>query len=331
MSTYVSTFKLNPVDASGHDLQGTRSLYANGRQQVKLRVILKKQVNGVDQPLSQAEINTLKIVSLNQSNLPKGWLSSKTNNGYTMGLSSVSRAVGQALQQIMEKEEIEILAEDAELLASEGIEIQSEQVFYFYLSTSDDTLDPMDFEAVITIDGTLYRSGVSQFNYNYVTIEATRPYVIDAGQLYRPNDGHIVHYEMSKNDYYDAYTVYWYFPDGLKIKHFTMTGTLYVGYTYGIDFSSKDETPERAISALKRGQENITLPANPPGSVANQHIPDYNNCIRAVRCEKDNYYYTSNPAHSACNVTVIDEYGCESKYNLFSTDNQSDVDIRNAN
>ena len=213
MANYnVSTFKLNPVDAGGGSLQGTRALYANDNQQVKLRVTIRKQEDGSDQNLSQSEIDSLEIVSLNRSSLPDKWTSTDKANGYTMGLRP-----------------------DRSMMKADVIEVEEnvksgEQTFYFYVSTSDTLLEPMDFEAIVKIGDTVYRSGSSTYSYSFVTIQAQAPAIIESSELIRNHDDELQFSDYidsngkDSDSYYEVWTAYWTLPAGIKIYKYTLSG-----------------------------------------------------------------------------------------------------------
>ncbi|QKU73359.1 hypothetical protein HPY09_20710 (plasmid) [Vibrio cholerae] len=331
MANYnVSTFKLNPVDAAGTALTGTRALYANGNQQVKLRVTIRKQVDGSNQDLSPSEIDSLEIVSLNGSSPPDKWTSTDKANDYTMGLRS-----------------------DRSMMKADVIEVEEnvksgDQTFYFYVSTSDTALEPMDFEAIVTIGGTVYRSGSSTYNNSFVTIQAHAPDVFESYELIRNEEDELTFSDYiadngkDADSYYQVYAVYWNLPDGIKIKTYTLSGST---NSEGLYLTAGSDRYAAAICALPRGKTEFKshcfgLHGDIGDGIAHKTVVilDYSTSIRASRAlvtnERlpDDSWIATAPDTGTSDLTIIDEYGTTSKFTFFATDDTCrNVDIRNAN
>lgn len=322
-NTNVSTFKLNPVDTAGTSLTGTRALYANGNQQVKLRVTIRKQVDGSDQNLSPSEIDSLDIASLDGSSLPAKWKSTDKANDYTMGLRSAQRA--------MKVDVIEV---------EENVK-SGDQTFYFYVSTSDTHLEPMDFEAVVKIGDTVYRSGSSTYSKSFITIQAHAPAIIQVNELTRSTeDEHVRHTLIDDNDKdadsnYDLYAVYWFIPDDIELRAYTLVDQMHQRTVENCSNYYKSNT-SKALSLLQHGVTNFE--ANAFGLHyynvgADVTIPDYPNAIRITWCKITNFKDATTYSNEDVRVAILDEYGTTSKYNfrMVNPAENDDIEILAAN
>ncbi|MCP2006270.1 UNVERIFIED_ORG: hypothetical protein J2Y78_004924 [Buttiauxella agrestis ATCC 33320] len=314
MSTTIKTFKFNPVDINGHDLQGSAQLYANGLHQVKLRVSLEKQVDGASTPLTQEELNSLQIVNKNQNVMITGWSSSSEYNGYTFGLCGLNNTEGTSVNPTNQT-------------------LEDTQDLYFYLSTTDATLEPQDFEASINVNGVLYRSGNSTYNYSYVTIKPTMPYFIYSDELERQEDM-ILHNEIGKDQYENLTVVYWTLPNSLSIKSYIFPD--YIGNSVvNIGTSKAGADPSDWACALMHGYTEFLYAglgvSNSVDFGDTVIIQDGESIIRGTYANTDGHYLDSPSPDSPCDLVIIDEYGCTSNFVIYSVDNASDIDIRDNN
>lgn len=276
----ITTFKCNPVDASGTELKGSTQLYANGLHQIKIRIIIQKQLNGINSPLTLQEKDSIRLVRRGSTTLPEKWTSTTTNNGYTLGLRTNNLS---PVQPIM----------DMKSLSSDS----TYDTIYYYLSTSDITLEAQDIEATIISEGTESRSGDAVYNYNYITIKPVAPYFISSTELIRKED-HKIHFETKKkkkkkNKYTDLTVIYWTLPYTLTIASYVISGSRYSNNQFGISFSASGDDPAKTLYAL----DNFTTTFSAPELGA----AGYNGTvtlttgawlIRASKASVDNYQYT---------------------------------------
>ncbi|WP_104023719.1 hypothetical protein [Vibrio hyugaensis] len=339
MSIVLKTFKFNSVDASGHALQGTRALYANGRQQVKMRVTLLKQVDGSNTPLTQTEKDSMTIVSYRGNGMPGEWQLSTIDNEYTPGLNP-NRSRKQQGDKEQLTSSVRNKIQDIELYSNTtGEEVKDgEEVFYFYLSTADESSDPKDFEAIITLEGAgTYRSGEASFNYSYVTVQAYEPYTVDVSEI-NVEDEEVYCYEWKKGKY-STIRAYWFnLPSDLSIVEYNSQAPdswshsrafleFWGHKSDGLTYSSALHHDTTSFNVFQLGvltnsnhEVMVDIPlrgAGLRGTIAlNEH---YNlNCSNGY-CDRTYY--------SKFGVEVIDEYGCEHRYALHTIKDNYDLEV----
>ena len=257
--------------------------------------------------------------------MPSSWSSTTTNNGYTEGLRTSSLMQSNGLSAI--------ILDDISEFETKTI---YPEIFNFYLSSSDVTVEPKRLVAKITLDDSqVFTSGDTSFN-KIMDITPTAPYRINSIDLIKNSDEHVYNNPLGKSDEYNVVIQSWSMPFGLTFKSYIINASRYSGGNYAIWFSPSAKDPLRALMALPHDTTSFKAVsfiacATQPWDDNTVIVPDANNRIRASRAQLDGFLYSTSPGHSNCTLTIVDNYGCQSIFELYSTDSDGTlVDIRNA-
>ncbi|QBC44062.1 hypothetical protein [Iodobacter fluviatilis] len=301
-------------------------LYANSRHQLKVRVSIT--LNAAE-TLSETEKNSIKIVEQSSSTMPAQWVSSKTNTGYTQGLLTPSNMTNQGLRGVLCEPAL-----DGEEIASQNSKTVPE-VFYFYLSCDDPTLDTKNLVAFIHIDGgSDLTSGDLLYN-KVLTIKPKRPYTIDSTQLISNPEQLIYNNPMGKEDEYSVSLFTWTLPWGLRFfsgsSSYVITGS---EYPAGTRIWSTTQNEDPIICHLLLEAEKIDFIAGQFATLrdfdsTHVTVPYHNNTIRASKAWKDGWYYSEPVTWLDNSLTIIDIYGCKHAYVLYDENYGHYIRIRN--
>jgi hypothetical protein len=301
-------------------------LYANSRHQLKVKVSIV--LNGSEK-LSEAEKNSIKIVEQSSSTMPAQWVSSKTNTGYTQGILTPLNMTNQGLRGVLCEPAL-----DGEEIASQNSKTVPE-VFYFYLSCDDSTLDAKNLVAFIHLDNNTDLTTDNGLYNKVLTITPRRPYTIDSTLLLGNPEQRIYNNPMGKEDEYSVNLFTWTLPWGLRFfsgsSSYVITGSKFSAGTK-IWSTTQNEDPIICHLLLEAGKTDFIAEqfATLRGFDSNHvTVPYQNNTIRASKAWKDDWYYSEPITWAENSLTIIDIYGCKHAYVLYDERDGHYIRIRN--
>ena len=307
----------------GNNQSTTNALYANGNQQCKVTIEIRKVVwdddkgDWVKAPLSNKELESLTIRPWSDQLRPPqapNWDCDTVPNDFTQGLRTAGRA-----SLTVGPSQVETSAVDAVDAPRSN---EAPQIEFRYMKTT--RAQPQQFMACITLDDgkqyTTYQGGSSTFN-SRIEIQPQNPYVIRVSDLRATrSDAYTKEYE--KGNWIDIDVYYWDLPGGLRIYRESFSGQgsqrSKVVHAYVINL------PKRLNlgAAIKTGVTSLTL-----GDIAGHAstgvsdstpVPLSGDGVTVLRALREFIDYRSlNPAHNdQLRWTITDNYGCQSTFIL---------------
>ncbi|SFN35787.1 hypothetical protein [Xenorhabdus japonica] len=322
MSVYLSTFDAYFVAGA---TTSTNRLYANGNQQVKVAINIRKQVDGVDTPLTSAEKDSVTITARSSNpsaSIYSGWSCDKSKNQYDEGVRGENSRSMNGVAVLMDTED-----QDGQVKA--GVE-----TVYRYLRTSANPNETMEFMAVITINGEKFTTNMDP-HVQTLTVTPRTPYKIRSYELVLKREDAYTD-EYSKGNYVDVDVYYWTLPSSLAIKNQQINGNANVSGGALASITGAKVSPIRTGIVLHTSTQNFTVnnsmaTSNLPGGSNKVRLISGDSFIRASRGACDNYYYDSTSKYnSGCVVTIIDNFGCVSKFSVRASDDLNILDIYDA-
>lgn len=184
-------------------------VYANGRQQAKLRIKARKQIvnqqkHWVNMPLSDDEKNSIELMTLNNhENPPKGVVYKCCSDGYNFGPLNVQKTM---------------IDEIASVEGGDGYE-------YISLFVSTNTTQAHDLVAFINLDGekNWWHSDDAGTDNTFITLEGKTPYSINASDMKASVDD-AYYYHNACTHIHDVDVYYWTLPHGLTMTSLAISG-----------------------------------------------------------------------------------------------------------
>ncbi|MDE1482707.1 hypothetical protein [Xenorhabdus bovienii] len=318
MAVYLEIFEAYFVAGSS---KITDKLYANGNHQVKVVINIRKHVDDSDVPLTPEEKESVTITARStnvDAPIYSGWSCDKTKNEYDEGLR------GEKGSQYAEENLIYLNNQQKQ---QKGVQEDAEsEAIYRYLRSAATPNESMEFMVVITIDGQKLTTNMESYIQTLIVVPRS-PYKIKSNELSLKLD-HVYHKQYTKDQSIDVEIYYWTLPLSLRIKDLQIKGGMQVPEGVAV---TPDRRPIRRCLVLNMSTIKLTvygaigLISAPFGD---ENIPLlYGDVyIRGTKGSWENYGYAPviDDYPVGCIVTIIDNFGCTSQFEIKPTD---DVNI----
>ncbi|MDE9464564.1 hypothetical protein [Xenorhabdus bovienii] len=323
MGVYLQTFEAYFVAGSS---KVTDRLYANGNQQVKVAINIRKQVDGLDMPLTPEEKESVTIVALSTNvNAPiyAGWSCDKTKNEYDEGLRGEKG--GQYAEDNLTY--LNNQQKQGEERKSAGPE-----TIYRYLRAAANASEAMEFMAVVTIDGEKFTTNMDPHR-QILIVTPYLPYEIKTNELSLKRDD-AFNFQYAPWKMVDVDIYYWTLPSSLIIMYQTLVGgkpVLSVGTTAGQTSGSGDRA--RVCLVLDTRTEKLIVidilgVSKAPCGTSIVPLVSGNSIIRGLRLSCDSHVESDREEYNkGCVVTIVDNLGCVSKLTVRPFEDFNRIDI----
>ncbi|MDE9549926.1 hypothetical protein [Xenorhabdus bovienii] len=272
-------------------------------------------------PLTPEEKESVTIIALStnvDAPIYAGWSCDKTKNEYDEGLR------GEKGSQYAE-ENLTYLNNQQKQQKGVQEDAESEAV-YRYLRSAATPNESMEFMVVITIDGQKLTTNMEPYIQTLIVVPRS-PYKIKSNELSLKLD-HAYHKQYTKDQSIDVEIYYWTLPLSLRIKDLQIKGGMQVPEGVAV-------TPNRRLirNCLVLNMSTIKLTTygaieliSAPFGGENIPLLSCDVYIRGTKGSWENYGYAPVIEHYpvGCIVTIIDNFGCTSQFEIKPTD---DVNI----